>query len=145
MVAMVRRPSNSRVPRIYRIERDQPDTIGAQRIEKALCRRVRPKAVINDIDLYPLTPFRNQGACECSSDRVVGKDKRFKVDVVTRAAYGVKHRWVGRRAILEQRDSISDYQGATADRLFESEMTREDIGLSGLPLKPPDNLLALCS
>jgi hypothetical protein len=132
-----------RAPWADRIELKHPDTVGTQQAEETLWRIVATETVVDDIHLYAFMPFCDQRARKFASDSVIGKNKGLKVYVMACGTYRLEHGGICCPPVLKQGDSVSEYQRAVADRLLEGQMACKDIGLSGLPFEPPDDIPAL--
>ena len=139
MVAVVDQPWRLRREWIDGIEFEHRDTALREALEEGLRRIDSADAVVDYVDLDSLALPLEQEIRELPSDLIVFDDVGLQVDMIPGLADRAEHCGVGFRAVLQQRDLVSEDQRAAGDRLFEHDLLFQDIDVAGFALQLRQN------
>jgi hypothetical protein len=92
---------------------------------------------------HALLALGDEGVGEFSAHLIVLDDVGLHVDMVARGRDGLEHRGVGRRAILQERDSVAYDEGTARDLAFQREVALEDARLLAAAFQACEHGLAL--
>jgi len=139
VIAVIEQPLFFHRQRVDRVEFEHGNTTSPQAIEEGRRRTEGANAVIDHVYLYAPPLLRQQQIGKLPADFIIFDDVGLQIDMVPGFADGSKHRRIGRRAVLQQRDLVADNQRTADDGLFQRNLLVENIDVTGFPLELGDN------
>ena len=143
VVALIQRPVLAGGQRVDRVELQHTNATLGQPLEKVGWRCDRADAVANEVYLHALPLLGDQGLRKLVAHVVGLQNVGFHVDVVARGGDCGQHRAVSDWAVLQQQHLVAGGQRAADDRLFERQVTVEDVGVLAAAFQPLQHRLAL--